>query len=197
MKQIADIALPNRYAPSRQLVALTCSGQLYVSGYNSSNVRAWKAAADAGAPWNAVPSGVSWREVSHGPQGAYLLASDYRVLLMATGSMDVSGAITWTAPNYLLPFTLPPGFSIKHVGGPFVQGDIAGETCDAYKCTGDAKRVWRWDGAAYTHASGAPSSRTSGANPWGGIVDGSRFHGSPGAYGLLHTEASRMYVWYP
>ena len=189
--------LPGRYAPSRALVALTCSGGLYVKGVNAQNQWVWKAAANAGAPWNDLPAGNTWLEVSHGPVGAYLLSNTNKVLLMATGTANIDGSVTWVSPAWLPRTGLNAELTIKHIGGPFVMGDVANDTCSSTACAYDSLRVWRWDGARYIRTPGISSSTTGGSNPWGYIVDGFLYQRKIGAYSLLNTYAWRMYMVTP
>jgi hypothetical protein len=196
LKQISTIVLPSRYGPSRALVALDCAGNVYVKGINSQNQWVWKTAASSGAPWNGTPRG-TWLEISHGPVGAYLLARDNTVALMATGTANIDGSVTWASPQWLPRTGLISALTIKHVGGPFVLGDVAGDSCTSLACAFDSLRVYRWSGTQYVRKPGIQPSSTSGSNPWGYIVDSSAYQRKPDAYALLNINAWRMYMVTP
>lgn len=194
LRQIAEINLPSRFAPSRDLVALSCSGALYVR--RASNGRwVWTRAADAGQPWNSLPAG-SWLQVTHGPLGAYLLSSTKKVLLMATGTTSASGAVTYTAPRWLPLVGPPPAMTLVSIGGRFALYKGIEETCGSLSCSWDASRVWRWDGSAYRASVAAQNADNEGVPPWRGILDAVRYRGSQSSFGLDH-EFSRLYLWDP
>jgi len=188
LSQIAWITLPSMFAPNGELIARSCSGKVYVRT-SRNNVAIWTPAASAGAPWNQLPAAQTWREISHGAQGAYLLSSTGRVLAIGQGTADSTGGVTYFAPKWLNLLTLPAGLTVKHVGGKYILVGSASEVCGTTSCPRDSTRVMAWTGGLYSTVptSGAPNAPNDGVVPWNGIVDGSSFSTTPGAgYGLSH-----------
>ncbi|HEY8942924.1 MAG TPA: hypothetical protein VIM73_01625 [Polyangiaceae bacterium] len=190
LKQLAMITLPSRYAPARDLIGLSCGGAVYVV-----RNRTWTKAASAGLPWSALPS-ATWSTISHGPVGAYLMSSTLQVLLIGTGTADITGGVTYTPPSWLSMRDISRNRTLVNVGGAFALFKENGVSCPVLLCT-DSGAVRRWNGSTYAPAPKPIETGSGGPFPWGGIVDGSSFRNDVNTFGLDHDDSSRVYVWNP
>jgi len=117
LKKIAAITLPSLGVDS-QLLALSCSNQLYARQMNT-NAGTW-AVATTMAPWNAFATGSAFFDISHynSEGGASLLGGDGRVYRVGQATVTSTGVRTWKAVVQLP--VLPGGAAVVAVGGSHV-----------------------------------------------------------------------------
>lgn len=157
LKKIVSAWKPNRYTASRTTLGLSCTGGLFVAGWNGS-AWVWFPASSI-APFHDLPAGLTYSDMGDSwvpgdTHPLYLLTTGGRVYRIGGGSMAANGIITWWAHHLLPQIVTPSGTTVTPiaVGGSFVITNAGGGGCPGLSqpCNGDDDRFYQFSNATFT-----------------------------------------------